>query len=861
MKQLFISYSSNDLPTAEKICHLLESDGIGCWIAPRDVMPGAIYAEEIINAIENADAFLLICSRYTNDSVHVRSEVEHAFSHRKKIFPVRIEDVELGKAYEYFLGSSHWLTTWDTPLEDCIKRLAESVRASSDRDSGAPTAGKTEGEKGAKPVADADPAAQVPSNNLPAQATTLIGREKEVEEISGLLTRDDVRLVTLTGPGGIGKTRLGLQVAERVVNEFEDGVFFVPLAPIVDEELVPSAIAQVLDVQNPGGKSFKTCLKEYLENKRLLLLLDNFEHIVTAAPVIAELLSNCGTLTVLVTSREVLHLSGEHDYQVPALNSPWPIMHATSNSPEVADIIRFDAVRLFIDRAQAADAGFAVTDETAPVIAEICHRLDGLPLAIELAVARIQILTPAEILERLKQRLPLLGRGARDMPARHRTLTATIEWSFGLLDEHEKCLFSRLGIFVGGWTLDAAEKVCSANMTDQSEFDVMEGIASLAEKSLVKRVEAASGKRFHMLETIRAYAVDRFEEGEEREEIRSRHAEYYSDLAEQVDAGIRGPKQLQWRQLMLDELSNFRASSHWLRKVNPDAALQAVLSLWWFWQTAGFAGEGLGLITALLDQTGISPRTRARALNRGGLLAATQTEYKQAIRFGREGLQLTASIGDDGETALALFVSTIAHYLTGDFDEVKRLAGESITCAEKVGDMRVYADAKRILGLAEGRLGDFEEGIRSLEQAATLFRDVGDRLNVAYTLRNLGFILLLSGDAGRAIPLCKESLSISKEMNDRWSMARVFIHLASASALHGDEPARAARLFGIAHKLHDDIGTHVPPSEREIYDESIEVARAAIGNIAFDSDWLEGESMDLDRAVEYALEIAAEGRQ
>ena len=208
-----------------------------------------------------------------------------------------------------------------------------------------------------------------------------------------------------------------------------------------------------------------------------------------------------------------------------------------------------------------------------------------------------------------------------------------------------------------------------------------------------------------------------------------------------------------------------------------------------------------------------------------------------------------------------IFLLSRALYLTGDFDEVKRLAGESITCAEKVGDMRVYADAKRILGLAEGRLGDFEEGIRSLEQAATLFRDVGDRLNVAYTLRNLGFILLLSGDAGRAIPLCKESLSISKEMNDRWSMARVFIHLASASALHGDEPARAARLFGIAHKLHDDIGTHVPPSEREIYDESIEVARAAIGNIAFDSDWLEGESMDLDRAVEYALEIAAEGRQ
>ena len=862
-KQIFISYSSNDLHVAERVCTLLEAEGIDCWIAPRDVLPGTIYAEEIIKAIEATDALVLICSRYTDDSVHVRSEVEHAFSRRKVIFPVRMEEVELGKALEYFLASSHWLVAWNIPLEECARQLAESMRKV--------LVGEDKTSRGRSaipfhsPVGVEEPATDQPTerrserpNNLPAQTTRLIGREKDAEAVVQLLKHEDVRLVTLTGPGGTGKTRLSLQVATELIDAYDGGVFFVPLAPITDPALVVSTVARALGVQNVGGRPIVESLENFLKNRHTLLLLDNFEQIISAAPVVAGLLQECSALKVLVTSREVLHLTGEYDYAVPPLTVPERPQNHGAWDANIIDLTQFGAVRLFVERAVATMPDFEVTNENAPAIAGICQRLDGLPLAIELVVARIQILTPLDMLVRLERKLPLLGKGARDLPARQRTLTGTIEWSYDLLDADEKQLFSRLAVFVGGCTLAAAEAVCAGRTEKSPRIDALEGFASLADKSLIRRNRAASGLRFTMLETIHAFAAERLEESGEAEEIRIRHAEHYRALGEGVEVGIRGPEQLQWRDRMRDELDNLRAAVRWLEKSNPNEALQTVLPLWWFWQTEGLAGEGLAWIENMFKAPGIRDATRAQALNRAGLLAATQSKYERATQFGKEGLQLTRSLGDNRETALALALLATTQYLNDDFDEIQNLCEESTVHAEEAGDKWILVLSQRILGVAEARMGNYERANRLLEKCLAISREIGDSANVAYTLRNLGFISLLSGDHKRVAPLCRESLSISKKMEDKWSMARALMSLASAAALQKTEPRRAARLFGVVQKLYHDIGTQVPPSETTLYNKSVAAVREAIGNDqAFDALLQEGRTMNLDQAIDYALEVGA----
>ncbi|HEX9438481.1 MAG TPA: NB-ARC domain-containing protein, partial [Roseiflexaceae bacterium] len=383
-----------------------------------------------------------------------------------------------------------------------------------------------------------------PTTNLPAQITVFIGRERELAALRNLLGRDDVRLVTLTGPGGTGKTRLSLQIAAEALDMFAHGVWFVSLAPIGDPDLVAATIAQALGVREAGGRPIRELLRSYLREKRTLLLLDNFEQIVDAAPLISELLAFAPGLKVLVTSRTTLHLSGEREYPVPPLGLPptddrrwttddrkagdptleWPNMRAET-------ISQYEAVRLFIERAQAARADFAVTNENAPAVAEICARLDGLPLAIELAAARIKLFPPQALLGRLGNRLKLLTGGARDLPERQQTIRNTIDWSYQLLNDAEKTLFMRLGVFVGGCTIEAVEAVCNAE--GDLPMDIIDGIAALTDKSLLRQEEGIDGEpRFTMLQTIRAYALDRLEALGSAEALWQQHAEYYLALVE-----------------------------------------------------------------------------------------------------------------------------------------------------------------------------------------------------------------------------------------------------------------------------------------------------------------------------------------
>jgi len=412
--------------------------------------------------------------------------------------------------------------------------------------------------------------------NLSLQLTPFIGREREVEEVKQRLLHPDVRLLTLTGPGGVGKTRLGLEVARQVMDQFEEGVCFVALAPISDPVLVPSAIAQALQIKQGAGQSVAEALEQYLRERQQLLLLDNFERLLEAGPPLARLLSDCPRLKVLVTSRGVLRLQGEHKYEVPTLTLP------PAGYRPYLEVDRYEGIHLFAERARAARSEFRITTKNAPAVIELCRRLDGLPLAIELAAARVSLLPPEAMLARLGNKLALLTGGARDLPDRQRTLRATLDWSYGLLNE-ERLLFARLAVFVGGWTLEGSEAVCDVG----DEVAVLQQISALVDKSLVQqRGSIQHEPRFTMLETVREYALERLEESGELERLRRRHASYFLELAEEEERASRGPLQRAWLDRLETEHDNLRASLEWSLTSQGDTELglqlTGALSQFWY---------------------------------------------------------------------------------------------------------------------------------------------------------------------------------------------------------------------------------------------------------------------------------------
>ncbi|NTU86304.1 MAG: protein kinase, partial [Chloroflexales bacterium] len=446
----------------------------------------------------------------------------------------------------------------------------------------------------------------VRQHNLPVQPTALIGREREGAALVTLLRRDDVRLVTLTGPGGAGKTRLALQAAADTLDDYADGTFFVGLAAISAPDLVATAIAQTLGLREDAGQSPVSALIDYLRPRQMLLLLDNFEQVIAAATLLPDLLALCPGLKILVTSRELLRLRGEHELSVPPLRAPARRRGAHGAEP-LEVLTQYEAVRLFIERAQVARPDFAVTSANAPAVAEICHRLDGLPLAIELAAARVRLLTPQALLARLGRPLKLLTDGARDLPARQRTLRGTIEWSYALLSPEEQALLARLSVFVGGWALEAAEAICGA----EGGQDLLDSLASLDQKSLIRQEAERAEPRFAMLETIREYAMERLAERAERGPTLQRHAAYYRLIAEQALAELRGAGQIVWLDRLEQEHDNLRAALDWGLGAQAqdgwaggDEPLQHAMglsgALAHFWQLRGYLGEGRRWLEAAL---------------------------------------------------------------------------------------------------------------------------------------------------------------------------------------------------------------------------------------------------------------------
>jgi len=618
-------------------------------------------------------------------------------------------------------------------------------------------------------ILNQDPDLEVPSAatgtdqlpaKLPRPPTELIGRERELAGIQSVLGR--TRLLTLTGTAGTGKTRLAIETAARARDSFAGGVFFVGLAPLHDPELVLPAIARTLEVKETSERTLVETLAAALATDRVLVVLDNCEHLLEVAPSLAQLLAVTPGLTVLATSREPLHLAGERMYPVPPLRSD-------------------EAVPLFAERVEALIPDFQLTAANEPVVTEICRRLDGLPLAIELAAARIPLFPPPVLLERLDQRLKLLTAGGRDQPARHKTLRAAIDWSYDLLSEKDRVLLAQVSVFAGGWTLEAAEGVCD------SDLEIVDGLASLIDKNLVQLGGTEQEPRFSMLETIREYASERLT-GNEAERLRERHLAWAVDFAERADPGLRGPEQRAWLERLQPELDNFRAAFGWsTAQGHADDALRLGASLFEFWMVRAEWSEGRRWVErALALPGGENAQARTKALRAAAELADALSDYPASITYYDESLALARSGCDQRGIAEALFGLSFAAERVGDYGESRRLMGESVAILRELGDEPSLA---RSLGGLAWLENDFRRARRLWSETLAIRRRLANRESVAWTLIQIGFCAQCEGDypAGRAA--YEEALSIAHELAYERMIARSLTQLGELTMLEGDVAA------------------------------------------------------------------------
>jgi predicted ATPase/class 3 adenylate cyclase/DNA-binding CsgD family transcriptional regulator len=634
-------------------------------------------------------------------------------------------------------------------------------------------------------------------HNLPYQPTALIGREWEVTNICTLLCRDDVRLVTLTGPGGCGKTRLALHTAAELLDQFSDGVYFVALAPTRDSSLVAPAIAQVLGVKETGERAIVDRLKDYLSDQQILLVLDNFEQVLDAALLMGELLTVASQLKILVTSRSALRLSAEHEFSVPPLTLP-----DRAHLPPHDRLGYYESVRLFVERAQAVRPDFALTEVNASAVVEICHRLDGLPLAIELAAAHSKLFPPAALLERLSNPLLLLRSRARDLPERQQTLRATIDWSYDLLPAHEQALFTRLAVFVGGCTLEAIEAVCGAagdvehaqgatpfasGLTRQVS-SVVEDAELLLDQSLLKQVEGIDSEpRLIMLETIRQYALDRWSANGESHALRQRHADYYLGLAERADSRLRGPEQGRWLARLEAEHDNLRAALEWYKTADPERGLRLAGALWRFWDMHSHLSEGRAWLRDMLRlSSSSSVSSRARALNGAGVLAYLQGDYQTASAFLQEGLDLFQNLHDNQGAAHIMRGLGLVAWFQGDHDAARAQIEESAALFRDVEHTWGIADALHWLGHVVLDQGDAAKAHALFEESLALFRETGDKRNIALPLKDFGLIASQRGDHTGARVLYEESLALSRAVEDTWHIAETLQRLGDLARLQRD---------------------------------------------------------------------------
>ena len=684
----------------------------------------------------------------------------------------------------------------------------------------------------------------IPSN-LPAQVTSFVGREREVGEVCDLVRRS--RLVTLTGPGGAGKTRLSLRVAEQLEPEYPDGAFFAELAPITDAGMIPTAIAESMGLREDPQRPVVEVLEEHLRDRRLLLVADNFEQVVEGAPLLGRLLAAAPGLTVLVSSREVLHVRGEQEYAVPPLEVPNP-----NAQPSVETLARFDAVALFVQRAQAVRPEFDLDEQNALSVAAICVRLDGLPLAIELAAARIKLFDPDALLARLERSMTtFLTSSARDVPERQRTLRGAIAWSHDLLDTSERTLFRRLAVFVGGCTIESAVAVCDP--AGDLGVDILEALASLVDKSLLRGEPSADGEpRFVMLATIRDFALERLAESADGPLIRRRFEDEYLALPRAAEPDLLGPRSAAWLDRLEIERDNVRSA---IQSAADDGriedALDAAGALWRFLQQRGHLAEGRETLQALLDRPAAAAPTKARARALGGLggVAYWQADLATAGRAYAEAVEIERAIDDPRGLANALYNAGFVAAVMGDGTRARTDYDEAIQIYESIGDRIGQQNVHEALVFILLHAGDLPAARSLARENLVALRAENEPLRTASALSALTAINLKDG-ANKAAHAClREALGTYLPTGDSQRISSLFI-LGAALAVADGEPDRAARISGAAAALAEPLGRLATPMQLLGVDDPVPAARVALGDAAFEAAYAAGRSMTLGETFE-----------
>ncbi len=682
-------------------------------------------------------------------------------------------------------------------------------------------------------------------NNLSAQLTPLIGRGREIVEVKNLLLDEKVRIVTLTGIGGTGKTRLSHKIARELISDFPDGVFFIELSAITKFELVAPEIAKVLNIKESGSELIENILKNFLARRKMLLVLDNFEQIARAAPVIAELLASAPKLKILVTSRNILQIRGEYEFKVPPLELPDQKKKHTEDS-----LAQYASVSLFVQRAIAVKNDFKLTDENAPTIVKICEKVEGLPLAIELAAARIKILSTDELLSRLGNQLKFLTGGAKDLPVRQQTMRNAISWSYDLLDETEQMLFQRLSVFVVGSTLEAIETVCDCG----EDLDIFEGVLSLTDKSLVRRKENEDGAvRFQMLEVVREFSAEKLSESGNLDQVKRNHADYFLAFAERLEPNLRGAEQGKWLDILEEEHGNLRLALEYFLENDTEKALRLSGAIHRLWSVHGHYTEGRNRLKEVLGkEQNASKSARTKALIPAADLAWSQGDLEAARFYYEECLNLSREIGDKKKIAQSCNGLGITRLNQNDLD-IRPLLEESLLIGRELDDKAIVGVALMGLGEISRLEGNYAEAHSYYEETLNEARKGGDAFNLLYALFNLGSVSCMEGNAETAREQFTESLSIAKDLGSIRAVADCLDGFASLSALN-EIFEKAAKLFGAAEAFRKSVGFEIQTADRIFRDHFIKKTKESIGEDSFIEFENQGRNISIDDAVILALE-------